>query len=225
MVVDFDQKVVLENNGLRVCQVAGITPPGLQALLTSKRSCVNHRYVVRHAGTAYTLLLGTKVPTSHLRIQHEGLPEEVEFEQAQCKLEVLPTLGKDGHVHLHFTPEVQHGEAKLATRRSPDGAFTLNAEQPVESYPALSWEVALAQNEYVVVGAQFNRSGTIGHQFFIRPDEAVPVQRLLVIRTSRLQPGVEQQLPAEGEEKDLSLSQSPPLALQAGWTAARGSAP
>lgn len=224
MVVDLDQKVSLENNGLRVCQVAGITPPGLQALLTSKRSCVNHRYVLRHAGSAYTLLLGPKAQDARFQIHWEGQAEEADFEQAQYKLEVLPTLGKDAHVHLRFTPSIEHGEAKLVTRRNPDGAFALNTERPVAAYPALSWEVSLAQNEYVAVGAHFDRPQTLGHQFFIRPDEPVPVQRLLVVRTSRLRPGVERQQPADGEEEDLSLSESPPLALQAGWTAARGSA-
>src|SRR4051794_25387093 len=100
MVVDFDQKVTLENNGLRVCQVAGITPPGLQALLTSKRSCANPRYVRRHAGSAYPLVVGSPVQACRFRIQRDGQPDDVEFEQAQCKLEVLPTLGKDRHVRL-----------------------------------------------------------------------------------------------------------------------------
>src|SRR5437870_10332225 len=39
-VVPLERKAVLEENGFRVGQIGGQTPVGLQALLTSERSCV-----------------------------------------------------------------------------------------------------------------------------------------------------------------------------------------
>src|SRR5947209_5530834 len=41
--VDLETKPALEENGLRVCQVGGLLPARLQALLSSQRSCPDPR--------------------------------------------------------------------------------------------------------------------------------------------------------------------------------------
>jgi hypothetical protein len=72
--------------------------------------------------------------------------------------------------------------------------------------------VTLAPNEYVVVGARFDRPGSLGYQAFVRADESPPVQRLLVIRTSRTAPDA----PDDGDD---GLERSPPVASQASSSA------
>jgi hypothetical protein len=98
--------------------------------------------------------------------------------------------------------------------RSGIYSWMLQEQRPTETYAHLSWEVTLAPNEYVVVGGRLDQPQTLGHQFFIRGDEPNPVQRLLVIRTARLQPGLE-------SADDPSLHRNPPLALQAAMTGSR----
>jgi hypothetical protein len=92
----------------------------------------------------------------------------------------------------------------------------LQEQLPTESYAALGFEVTLAPNEYILVGGRFDKPETLGHQCFVRADETKPVQRLLVIRTSRPAPGV------IAEAKDHGAI---PLTVQASGLAVRASAP
>jgi hypothetical protein len=80
--------------------------------------------------------------------------------------------------------------------------------------------VSLEPNEYVVVGARSDRPGTLGHQAFVRRDEATPVQRLLVIRTGRMAPSVTAALASSDEDEE--AMPTPSLALQASCSAVRG---
>ncbi|HXG12002.1 MAG TPA: hypothetical protein VNK04_19770 [Gemmataceae bacterium] len=210
-VIPLERKALVADNGFRVAQIAGMGPAGFRALLTSERSCANPRRIQRQAGDPTTLLLGLTMPRCRFRLVQDGRAEEVELEQALCTLLVVPTLTNDGRTRLRFTPQLRHGETALLPRPTADRSGTyswaLREHRPTEAYPNLSWEVTLAPNEYVVVGGRFDRPETLGHRFFVRSDEPNPVQRLLVIRTSRAAPG----LADDGD----SLSRSPPLALQA----------
>ena len=140
-------------------------------------------------------------------------------------LAVLATLTNDGKTRLQFTPQVQYGEAKLIPwQTNPDRSrWELAQQQPTDSFPALSWEVAVAPNEWVVVGARYDKPQSLGHRCFLRGEERSPVQRLLVLRTSRLVTGAAAEPFADFDEGDARPSKNPPLALQAAATAARGS--
>jgi hypothetical protein len=94
--------------------------------------------------------------------------------------------------------------------------WQLTAHQPDEAYERLSWEVTLAPNDYVLVGTRLERPDTLGQRCFLTTDGPAPVQRLLVIRTCRVQPSA----PHDGGH-----GKPPPLAFQAGWFSARGVAP
>ena len=91
------------------------------------------------------------------------------------------------------------------------------AQQPSERYDWLSWELTATANEYVVVGTEVERAGTLGQRTFLNTESVSPVQRSLVMRVIRTQPS-ESKL----EQKGKSPS---PLALQAVWTAVRGVGP
>ena len=101
--------------------------------------------------------------------------------------------------------------------------WTLQLQQPTEAYAALGWEVSLAPGEYLVVGARFDRPGTLGHEAFVRTDEPAPVQRLLFLRTAR--PGAVLDLGLPSAASDGTSSRPPPLALQASWSSVRGTCP
>jgi hypothetical protein len=210
--VALERKAVLEQNGLRIGLIGGITPAPLLALLTSEKSCPNPRLIQLRAGNTKTLEIGPKLASCcfRLHLENESLP--VEVEQAVCLIQVQPSLTRDGRTRLLFTPQLRHGEPKIAAQPSADRTRLVLQEQcSTETYTSLSWEVTLAPNEYVVVGARADRPGTFGHRTFIRQDEPVPVQRLLVIRTNRPPPAD----PAEDDEGEPTAQRSPSLAAQA----------
>ncbi len=94
------------------------------------------------------------------------------------------------------------------------------AERPTETYTGMGWDAELALNEYLIIGGNYYRTETLGHQFFVRPDEAQPVQRVLVIQMGATPP----EMPPAGAQTG-TTSRSVPLAYQTAWPAARGAAP
>jgi hypothetical protein len=225
-IVPLERKALLEENGFRVGQLGGNTPAGLLTLLTSERSNVNPRRLFVHAGQPTRVVLGPTAPLCSFRIQQDGEPDDVSLEKAQCAFNMVASLAKDGRTRLQFTPQVRHGEKTLAPRPAVDGSgFILQEEWPTKSYASLDWEVTLGANQYVVVGARFDRPETLGYQCFLRREESAPIQRLLVIRTWRMTAPSAAEILADSSDEDTSPSRTPPLALQAAWTKARGSAP
>jgi hypothetical protein len=141
--------------------------------------------------------------------------EEVALEQAQCFLVVLPTLTADGRTCLRFTPTVEYGEPVRRPVPAPDRSdWTLEVGKQNQSYPDLGWEVTLAPNEYLVIGACFDRSESLGHRAFVDQQGEAPVQRLLVLRTSRSGAGVDAEI-AEAVSRGADPGAAIPLALQA----------
>jgi hypothetical protein len=215
-VVALESRAVLEDNGFRIGQIGGITPGELQTLLTSERSCISPRRLQLHAGKPTQVVLGPTAPACEFRIARDGIQVPVALNKAQCTLELVPSLAKDGHISLRFLPQVQHGDSALLPKPAPDfSGWMFQQERPTERYPALGWDVTLAANEYIVIGGRLDRPHTLGHQCFVRTDEQMPVQRLLVIRTARLTPEVQQATAENGYA-------APPLACQAAYSTARG---
>lgn len=222
-VVPLECKALLEDNGLRVGQLGGIPPARLQTLLTSEKSCANPRRLQLRAGSERTLSMGPVITRCTFDLRQEGDPETVELHQAECDLTVVPTPLEDGRVRLHFTPQIRHGTSALVFKPAPDQAggieWALREQQPREDYAALGWDVTLGASAYIIIGARFDRPGTLGHRTFVRPEESVPVQRLLVLRACSAGAGKGlDEGPADGEEKG-TLPGPTPLAAQAAWSA------
>lgn len=217
--IGLEHKALLEDNGFRIAQVGGIPPTGFQDLLTSERSCINPMRFQLHAGGSKPVSLGPPLPTCRFELRQDGRKTPTVLDRAECLLVVAPTLTSDGRTRLHFTPTIRHGENLLIPRPAADHSGW-DRQRPTEEYPGLSWDVSLAPNEYVIVGTRYDRPGTLGHEFFLRANDPRPVQRLLVIRTGRAAADLD---PVEGDES--AGRRSPPLALQASWTSARGRMP
>jgi hypothetical protein len=222
-VVPPERRALLEDNGFRLGQIGGQPPAGLQNLLTSDRTCINPRRLQLHADNATPLIVGPRADTCRFALHRDGQATQVVLEQAECVLSVTPSLAEDGRIRLHFTPQIRHGEESVRPGPSADHSnWVMQQQHPTETYDALGWDVTVAPGEYVVVGARGDKPATLGHASFVRAGEAVPVQRLLVIRTTRTEKG-----PATAEAPaECSLSsKAPPLALQASCTAGRAGAP
>jgi hypothetical protein len=214
--VTLERKAVLEENGFRVGQVGGVPPAGLQGLLTSPRSCPDpHRLSVR-AGNPTAVTLGPVWKACRFEVRQGAAAAAVELADAQCLLEIVPTLTDDGRTALRFTPHVRHGPPRMVPSAAQDPSGYRRWEcvyrQAEEAYAVLSWEVTVAPNEYVVVGTHPTRPDTLGERCFVQEG----TQRLLVLRTGRSLPA----LPA-----DEDFVRVPPIALRAALCTARGKAP
>jgi hypothetical protein len=213
--VNLERKSTLEKNGFRIGQVSGLLPSKLQDLLTSERNCQTRR-IQLHAGHETVLACGPVCPHSRFHVVPDDRPALVEFDKAQCEVEVTPTLADEGRLRLHFTPRIKHGEVKpaIVAVRDADGQCRWDPQQhqAEESYPGLDWTLILVPNEYVVLGTRLDKGETLGEQFFLTREEGHPiVQRLLVLRATHV--------PTPAHE---DLGDCPPLALRAGLITARG---
>jgi hypothetical protein len=216
--VNLELKPLLEDNGLRICQIGGLMPPRLHSLIASPRSCPEPRRLRAEPGKPTLVAIGPARSHAVFRLAGQAGTRSWHFEEAHCQLEVVPTLEDDQRIRLRFTPQVRHGPARVAPRveKDPDGPlrWAMEAREAVEEFPQLRWESVLAPNEFVVIGAHLDHPGTIGPCLFL-PEESPPrKQWLLVLRASHVLYGL---------PKDETLRQVPPIAMQAAWTSARGS--
>lgn len=214
-----ERKAALAENGFRVGQVGSLLPGQLQDLLSSTRFCQIRR-IQKHAGHEIALACGSTWPHCRCRLVHDGDSTTVETNKGQCELTVVPTLAGEGHIRLHFTPRLKHGNAELAFLPMVDADgqrhWGRQEHQAEQVYPWLSWTLTVAPNEYVVLGALVENGETLGEHFFLTREEGQPiVQRLLVLRAAHV--------PTPTASIEASLGPCPPLALRAGLITARGS--
>jgi hypothetical protein len=174
MIVPAASKGPLDDAGWRVGLIGGHVPAELLSLLKAERSCVAMNRHSRRSGDSIRILLGPV----HAQLRLSG---NRTYTQAQCSLQLTPTLQPDGKIRIVGQPQVAHGPTRLAPKQSGNGTdWTLNAEQAVETWPKLAFAVAVAPAEYVVLGTRATQTGTIGQACWVADDP--PMQRLVVIR-------------------------------------------
>jgi hypothetical protein len=218
--IEEDRRQAMTESGFRVAKVGTQPPARLLSLLTSKRFNPAPRELSFRTGDPKPLYLGPAL--AHCRYQTGRDVEPLDLEQADCKLVVVASRAPDGKTLLRLTPEVEHGEAKNVYRVDPQaGSFLSVPERPAETYPQMAWEADLGLNEYLIVGGNYDRTETLGHQFFVRPDETVPVQRLLVIQMG----AAPAESPAPQPPAAGGKGRAVPVALQAAGSGVRGAAP
>lgn len=211
--VPLEAKPALEDNGLRVGQIGGLLPPRLQGLLGSKQSCPDPRRLRAVAEQPTPVLVSAGRPRCRFRfVQHDG-ERTVDVTRAFCFFEVTPTVEKDGRVRLRFAPRIRHGDPRLETHvvREADGSlrWAVEPREAVEDLTPLAWDLTVTPEEYVLVGARLDCPDTLGPAYFLPDGVPGGVQKLLVLRATRL---------GGGTPEDGKLEQTPPLALQASWT-------
>jgi hypothetical protein len=221
--VPLDRKAVLDDNGFRVGQIVGMPNGKLLALLDSERSCINKRTNLVPPGRAIQLLLGPTLPHAEFQVKENSQTVAVVLDQARFVIEVVATLDDNGKTRLRFTPKVQHGEKVPEFRPAADGfGWTFDRSLPTKEFPTLTWEVSLAVDEFLVVGANTEPPQSLGQRAFIEHDRSVPVQRLLVI-VLRTKGSPDNQV---ATLEDLARrSHGPPLAEQATVSAVRAHGP
>jgi hypothetical protein len=213
--IDEDRRQAMNESGFRVGKVGTQPPAKLLDLLTSQHFNPEPRELSFRAGDPKALTLGPTLRQCRYQLTRDGDP--IVVDAADCQLAVVATRGTDGKTMLRLTPQVVHGVARNEYQVDQKaGSFVSLPERPTETYAQMGWEAELAVNEYLIVGCNNKRTESLGYQFFVRPDEEPPVQRLLVIKMGSAPP--EAAAPPTPPGKPARLT---PLALQA----ARGGPP
>src|SRR5262249_14639691 len=153
-----------------------------------ERSCPKPRSWRLRAGGSANVDLGPVISQCRFQLRRDATPVTVELRDALCQFEIRPSLTEDGRTRLQLVPRIQHSFQDRKRALTTSAEWLKRMEKPTEIYEFLGCEVCLAPNEYLIVGARGDRVESMGYQFFMRPMEAPPVQRLLVVRTSRVLP-------------------------------------
>ena len=222
MVVDLERRPALEENGLRVGQVVGVTPAQLQELLKSERWCNNQRRRLLPCGQVATQYLSNQLGETSFEVVLKGQTQEIVLNQARFCLDVTPIPGKKDATRLQFLPKVEHGENYLPFKPDPkQSAWVLTVEKPAKAFPNFGWDLQLPPGNLLVIGACLDKPESFGHRALVQEEGPDRGQRLLVIRTIRSSNARESNLPTL--EDQARKGTSIPLALEATRISARAS--
>lgn len=178
-------RVLLEQNGLRAGIIGGSLPQRFQDLLNSESETVNpHEMTFEIRKDAVIPTAGPVDPCRFtLLTELSGKRRPVELTKARCGILVRPEAADDGGVRIWCEPQLQHGERRERYRPNEDGTgLTKFEEVPLERFPTLGFEAALAPGECLVIGTKSDQMETLGAALFSAEAEDRPRQRVLVIR-------------------------------------------
>jgi hypothetical protein len=212
-VLDSDQRLQLARNGFRIGRFGGAPPPALHALITSEASCsTSPQRIQLRAGNRHSVPIGPRWSQCRFRLDQQGRPLDVELANALCQMRIVPKLGQEGGVTLRFSPFVKHGDTKqkpVAVRTSSgELQWDMLVGQDEEVYSWLAWEMTVGANDTVVIGTRPDAGDTLGRRTFVQTEAAAPMQRLLVVRVSRVL--------ADPAAAAAAQPAAVPLAIQAG---------
>jgi hypothetical protein len=167
---------------------------------------------MKKPGDPKLLTLGGLQPSCRFQIVQDGAITPIDFDNAQCALQITPGLAGDG-VTLQLVPQIQHGKRSLWPATDTEGGWSMQGQRPVERYGYLQFDVTLGASEYLIVGMS-DKPDSVG-QLCFRAAGDRPVERLLAIRAG--QPVASADQPLVQNERGV-----PPLAAQAAGSRARG---
>jgi hypothetical protein len=188
-VIPLERKDVFECDGLRIATIGGLLPAEFQELVRSERSNPSPMRRQVRAGHPVILPIGPVRANCDWGLQKTsfitGIPPQ-DLHNAQFGFAMTPSMASDNKVRLSFTPQIEHGETKVAIKPAEDrSGWTSSPQATIDKYSHLSWDVTLGSNDYLLIGCRFQRDHCFGKEAFVRIDEPRPVQRLLVIRAAR----------------------------------------
>jgi hypothetical protein len=213
LALSLDRRLALEANGIRAGIISGNTPAELQALLTSKKTCVQSRRITLRNGHEHFLTLAPDERPLVLHVIDQGETVAQDFADALCGLALRFELADAGKVRIKCEPRVRHGEAQRGLKPAADRSdWTLSTGRPEEKYPSLAWELVLSTTEYGIVGGLLDREQSLGFNGFTKRTNTDAYQYLLVIRSVR--PQIEAAAAVLNADGKSALKEPPPLALQ-----------
>lgn len=178
-----------EENGLRVALVHGRPPDRLQSMLSQERHNRNARQRRLRGGNASVVDLGGKREQCSFELRTDDRTQAYHLNQALCQWQLTPTIEKNGKISFRFVPQVQYYDKDRLPSLSATSILPLQDHRVTDSLPAIKFDVAVTPNEWIIVGARFDKPKSLGFQFFIESEGDRPVQRLLILRATRADGG------------------------------------
>jgi hypothetical protein len=212
-ILPFENRTVLEADGLRVGIASESTPGPLRKLIEDPRTVRGHRHRTFPLDKPAPLLLTDPLAKAEFALPAtDGSPTFFSREFVALGFEITVRDAPDGKVHVRLTPRARF--------RDPSRLLPTDLEdrdQATETFPGAGFEVTLLPSEYLVVGTDSYWEGTFGHATLTEETDDRHAQRLLVLRARHWKPDRPMLLGGGGRPT------AAPLATQA--SLARGYAP
>src|SRR5262245_19117357 len=106
------------------------------------------------------------MPRCEFPLRLEDQSKTRSFEAAKCRFEIVPSLTTDGKVKLVLTPQIEFDDKEKWKRLDPKVALAVQGQRSTESFVALRFEVVVGLNDYVIVGAGYEKPDSLGFKFF-----------------------------------------------------------
>ena len=185
--VGHEQSALLARNGLRVGVLSGVLPDPFDRLVHSESATVSPMLRTVVPGRPKVVPVNGPLDRCSYRAVRDlsADPETVELSAAECGLAVTAAPAAGGRVRLACAFQVQHGDKRAWLAETADGSeFTRRDRKPLAAYPALTFEVTVGPDDYLLIGATADPADTLGQAFFLTADD-LPRQRVLVIRAGK----------------------------------------
>ncbi|MGL5097247.1 MAG: hypothetical protein ACRDD1_16800, partial [Planctomycetia bacterium] len=92
-----------------------------------------------------------------------------ELTNAQGFFHLSAYRGAGDDVRLSILPEIEFGERKTRHVAAPDlTGWQVRSDRESRPFPSLQSEITVAPGEYLLVGADANRTGGMGFRFFVK---------------------------------------------------------
>ena len=190
-----EQRAAIREAGIQVGHVGSSPPDVLQSLLNlasdeteRKRREANGipqtsaRRIVLPAGSE------TEINASEpIAARDVDFPDgrHLELVEVRGNLRLRAERSQEGWARLDFLPELHHGQTKTRPFAAQTG-WTFRTTQEVLPLFAQRFTATLNVGEMLVITADRDRPGTLGHALFQFEDATGPKQRVIVVRLADL---------------------------------------
>lgn len=185
-----EKHALLSENGLRVAQLTGNPPYQFLNLAKSDDAVVKPMEYTTLAGEPKTIALSGSLAEASFQAFAEigAKPGQFTLKEVETAMSVTATPLETGRVKLTLEPKVQHGSRMFGYKPNLDAtAFTWLDQKTQERFPSMKFEVTLAPEEFLIVGASETPANTLGGACFMSVSEQRARMRVLVIQAAKFQ--------------------------------------
>ncbi len=191
--ISAEDRLTLEKCGLRAGNAGNSMSPELERLLginTKPFDVLNAGDSQIMQGRKSFLLSGSEELISINRIKSctmkvPASDETREYQDAAGALRMWVHKVQDGWARIEFQPEIHHGAAKMRPVAA-NGAWGTSFSPEIDPFASCRFSVNLHEGEMAIVTADGSDPQSLGSCCFVSGDEKAKVQRVLVVRLSKM---------------------------------------
>jgi hypothetical protein len=184
--ISMDLKQLLNSNGLRIGKIGSRLSPEMLKLLERANDTAQGRLHHGPSGTTAKIDMTPVLPQWNLFTVADGAPKGETLSDAQGYLQLTPTIGPESTVHLAIAPRIEYGPRIERRGPAPDlTGFQFRQDRAARAFPELKVELSVASGDYILIGCDEERKGTLGWHMFTRASDGVAKQSVLLVRIVR----------------------------------------